>query len=128
MPIVRPGAEPPRDGNRTSTWMIIDDTGSPAVGRRPWQAAVAVPHEPLRTGTEAMSGLDAALLRGITGFQASALVAAMGLPVPDAGALTGLSGDTVGVAGPGVVSFPLFFLTGAETAALSASLRGDEQM
>ena len=127
MSIVRSGTQPPRDGNRMSPWMIIDETGSPVAGSRPWQAAVAVLDE-VRTGAASLSGLDAVLLRGITAPQASALVAAMGLPAPETGALTGLSGDAVGVATSGSVSFPLFVLTGSETAALSASLRGGEQV
>jgi hypothetical protein len=80
----------------------------------------------LRSGTAALSGLDAVLLRRITASQASALTAAMGLPAPDAAALTRLHGETVGVAVAGSVSFALFVPTGAERAALSASLRGED--
>jgi hypothetical protein len=117
MPIVRSGAQPPRDGTRMSPWMVRS---------LPWQAAVTVCRD-TRAGSASLPSLDAVILRGITAAQASALADAMSLPVPDAAALTSLSGHTVGVAMPGSVSFPEFVLTSAETAALSASLRGDER-
>jgi type VII secretion protein EccE len=127
MPIVKSGAQPPRDGSRMSPWMVIDDTDSPSVRSGPWRAAAAAVYRDLRTGSVSLPSLDAVVLRGITVAQASVLADAMSLPVPNAGALTNLSGHTVGVAMPGSVSFPEFVLTSAETAALSASLRGDER-
>jgi type VII secretion protein EccE len=127
MPIVRSGAQPPRDGNRMSPWMVIDDTDSPSVRSGPWQAAVAV-YRDIRASSASLSSLDAVVLRGITVAQAAALTDAMSLPVPDPAALINLTGHAVGVAVPGSVAFPEFVLTGAETAALSASLTGDERL
>lgn len=123
MTIVRPGTQPPQDGTREDPWVIIDDTGSPAVaGSRPWLAVVTALGE---------SGDPGAILPGqdtIVGQRSSRLIAAsaaaaLDLPAAAARSLEAVPDGLVAVARPGAVRFARLVPDQAERSILVSSMR-----
>lgn len=123
MTMVRPGTQPPPDGTPADPWMIMDDTGSPAVGRRPWQAAVTVLGQAPAAGA-VVPGQDAIVLQRTSELGAAAVTAALGLPGSLAPTLQAIPGDLVALARPGAaVQFARLAPDVAERSVLGASLR-----
>jgi type VII secretion protein EccE len=121
--IVRPGTPPPRDGTPAEPWMIMDETGSPAVGRRPWQAAVTVLGQAPAAGA-VPPGQTAIVLQRTSELGAAAVTAVLGLAGSVAPVLQTIPDGTVALAQPGApLQFAALAPDAAERSMLAASLR-----
>ena len=123
MTIVRPGTQPPPDGSPADPWVIVDDTGSPAVGRRPWQAAVTV-LGPAPAAGAVLPGQTAIVLQRTSELGAAAVTAALGLAGSLTTALQTIPDAMVVLAQPGApLQFAKLAPDAAERSLLAASLR-----
>jgi type VII secretion protein EccE len=123
MTIVRPGTQPPPDGTPADPWVIMDDTGSPAVGRRPWQAAVTVLGQAPAAGA-VLPGQAAIVLQRTTELGAAAVTSALRLTGSLSGALQAIPDDMVALARPDApLRLARLAPDAAERATLGASLR-----
>jgi type VII secretion protein EccE len=123
MTIVRPGTQPPPDGTPADPWVIMDDTGSPAVGRRPWQAAVTVLGQAPAAGA-VLPGQTAIVLQRTSELGAAAVTAALGLAGSLSPALQTIPDAMVALAQPGApLRFARLAPDAAERSMLAASLR-----
>ena len=127
MTIVQPGTQPPPDGTADDPWMIMDDTGSPAVARRPWQAAVTVLSQAPPAGA-VLPGQTAIVLQRTSELGAAAVTAALDLPGPLASAfqtaLQAIPDAMVALAQPGApLRLAQLAPDPAERSVLAASLR-----
>jgi hypothetical protein len=123
MTIVQPGTQPPPDGTADNPWMIMDDTGSPAVARRPWQAAVTVLGQAPPAGA-VLPGQTAIVLQRTSELGAAAVTAALDLPGSLAPALQAIPDAMVALAQPGApLRLAQLAPDPAERSVLAASLR-----
>jgi type VII secretion protein EccE len=123
MTIVRPGTQAPPDGTPADPWVIMDDTGSPAVGRRPWQAAVTVLGQAPSAGA-VLPGQAAIVLQRTSELGAAAVSAALGLNGSQSSALQTIPDAVVALAQPGApLRFARLTPGAAERSMLAASLR-----
>jgi type VII secretion protein EccE len=123
MTIVRPGTQPPPDGTPADPWMIMDDTGSPAVGRRPWQAAVTVLGQAPAAGA-VLPGQTAIVLQRTSELGAAAVTAALSLTGSASPALQTIPDGMVALAQPGApLQLAKLAPDAAERSMLAASLR-----
>jgi hypothetical protein len=121
--IVRPGTQPPPDGTPADPWVIMDDTGSPAAGRRPWQAAVTV-LGPAPAAGAVLPGQTAIVLQRTSDLGAVAVTAALGLAGSLSPALQTIPDAMVALAQPGApLRFARLAPDAAERSMLAASLR-----
>jgi hypothetical protein len=122
MAIVHPRTPPPADSTRTTPWMVIDDTGTPATTAvaRPWQAFIAAPSSDGVT-IAGLRGLDAIILHRSTPACRAAVIVAMDLPVPVVRSLHGIPRDVIVIARPGTVELVPLTPDAAEQALLARS-------
>jgi type VII secretion protein EccE len=123
MSVVRPGKQPPSDGTRADPWMVIDDTGSPAVvAGRPWLAAVSALSE--SAGLQAVPpGHDAIVIQRSSPALADSLVASLDLPPQTARSLRAVPDGQVALASPGLIRFARLMPEAAERSILAGSIK-----
>lgn len=123
MTVVRPGKQPPADGTRADPWMLIDDTGSPAVvASRPWLAVVTALSESAEPPA-ILPGHDAIVLQRSSPRLAASLVSSLDLPQQAARSLQAIPDGLVAVARPGRIRFARLVPADAERSILAGSMQ-----
>jgi type VII secretion protein EccE len=121
--VVRPGQQPPSDGTPSDPWMVIDDTGSPAVAAsRPWLAVVTALGE--SAGRQAMPpGHGAIVVQRSSPTLAASLISSFDLPRSAVRSLQAIPDSQVAVAWPGLIQFARLVPDAAERSILAASMK-----
>jgi type VII secretion protein EccE len=130
MTVVRPGKQPPSDGTRADPWMLIDDTGSPAIATsRPWLAVVTAlnesANEPASESANPSAlqpGLDAIVLQRSSRRIAASLASSLSLPNA-ARSLQAIPDGQVAVARRGLIQFARLVPDDAERSILARSMQ-----
>lgn len=123
MTVVRPGAQVPCDGTRADPWMLIDDTGSPAIAAsRPWLAVVTALGESAEPGA-ILSGRDAIVVQRSSRRVATSVAASFDLPQQATRSLEAMPDGLVAVARPGTIRFVRLAPDDAERSILARSMR-----
>ncbi len=123
MTVVRPGKQPPPDGTRADPWMLIDDTGSPAIAAsRPWLAVVTALSESAETGV-IQSAHDSIVVQRSSPRLAASLVSSLDLPQQAARSLQAIPDGLVAVARPGTIRFARLVPDDAERSILAKSMQ-----
>jgi hypothetical protein len=121
MIVVRPGTQPPQDGTCGDPWMIIDDTGSPAVvPSRPWLAVVTALGESSSAGA-ILPGQDAILVQRCNRETAASIASSLALPPQAERSLLAIPPGLVAVVRSGAISFARLAPDQAEGSVLASS-------
>jgi len=105
MTVVRPGTPPPRDGTRGDPWMIIDDTGAPAVvPGQPWLAVVTALAES-GPAEVILPGQDAIVVQRCSREAAASIASSLALPPQAERSLLTVPSGLVAVGRSGAISF-----------------------
>lgn len=123
MTVVRPGKQPPADGTRADPWLVIDDTGSPAVAASgPWLAVVSALSD--SAGLQAVPpSCDAIVIGRSSAPLAASVVAALDLPPRTARSLQAIPDGQVAVAWRGLIRFARLVPDGVERSVLAGSMQ-----
>ena len=123
--VVRPGQQqqPPSDGTPSDPWLLIDDTGSPAVAAsHPWLAVVTALGE--SAGSQAIPpGHDAVVVQRSSQALAASLISSFDLPRPAARSAQAIPDGQVAVAWPGLIRFARLAPDAAERSILAGSMK-----